>query len=417
MRIVIIGGGAAGYFAAITAAEADPSIQIDILEAGRAPLRKVRVSGGGRCNVTTGLDQIATIVQNYPRGGRELRRPLRRFGPRQVREWFSRRGVPLKSEADGRVFPVSDDSRSVVDCLKGAVDAAGVCVHVGCAVRGIAIEEQGFRLETAQGEHWADRILLATGGSAAGHVLAERLGHQVVPAVPSLFTFTVRQSWLTTLAGVSVPQARVAVSGLSEPVRSEGPVLITHWGLSGPAVLRASAWGARLLHGRNYMADLEVDWTGAGAEALAVWLRQQRERNPRKQVTNTPPDALPRRLWAALVQQAVVPPSRIWAECTKTEIMHLRRQVCACPILLDGKGVFKEEFVTAGGVAREEIDWRRMASRMQPGLYVAGEVIDVDAMTGGFNFQAAWSTAYVAGLALVAGTTDKAGQSRTTSPC
>jgi predicted Rossmann fold flavoprotein len=397
MRVIVIGAGAAGVFAAIRAAELGASVAI--WEAGRQALAKVRISGGGRCNVSTAVLDPRELVQQYPRGSKELLGPFRRFGPREMQDWLAARGVELKTEADGRVFPVSDDSATIVDCLLTAAQEAGVALHLGRAVQGVVRTAEGFLVSGEGVSETCDHLLLASGGGPGGHRLAAQLGHRLVPAVPSLFTFTVQVDWLRELAGLSVERARLTIEGLAEPLSAAGPLLITHWGLSGPAVLRASAWGARLLHASGYCGALRIDWSGRGRAAVQEALRAEREGNGRQQVAAHPACGLPKRLWQALCLRSGLTEGRQWAALTRAEAAALLDQVSECQLPLQGKGVFKEEFVTAGGVACAEIDWRRMASRVCPGLFLAGEVIDVDGITGGFNFSAAWTTGFIAGSA------------------
>jgi predicted Rossmann fold flavoprotein len=395
---VVIGGGAAGFFAAITCAEAAPGQQVLLLEGSGEVLSKVRISGGGRCNVTHHCFDPRALSANYPRGTRELLGPLSRFGPRDVVAWFAARGVELKAEDDGRMFPVTDSSQTIIDCLRSAADAAGVTVRLNTGVRAIQRDGERLRLELAGETLTADVVLLATGSSRSGQQLAAQLGHTLVPPVPSLFTFTCPEPWIRALSGVSVPQVHLSLHGLDGEVDTQGPLLCTHWGLSGPAVLRASAWGARLLHAANYQCEVRIDWlAGASATALCDSLRRH---HGGKLPRNTPPPQLPRRLWEALLEASGIDDTQPWAQLGRERLDVLVQRLNACPIAMTGKSVFKEEFVTAGGIAREELSWRTMESRRCPGLYCAGECIDVDAITGGFNFQNAWTTGWLAGNAM-----------------
>lgn len=406
-RIVIVGGGAAGFFAAIAAKEADPGASVVILEGGAAPLAKVRISGGGRCNVTHDQLDPAALVRNYPRGGKALRGPFTRFGPRETVEWFAARGVELKAEADGRMFPVTDDSATVIGCLTGAAERAGVELRTRTPAVGVeAHPEQGapFSVALRSGEVLAaDRVLLATGGAPAGYRFASELGHAVEPPVPSIFTFEVDDARLEGLAGLSVPLARVRLDGAKEA--HEGPLLVTHWGLSGPAVLRASAWGARLLHDHGYRLAFTVDWLpGSSEREVMEVLRAAKERDAKRTVLASGPFELPQRLWRALAGAAlegVAGSERVrWADASKALLAALAREVHAGRYEVRGKGVFKEEFVTCGGVRLTEVDFTTMESRLLPGLHFAGEVLDIDGVTGGFNFQSAWTTGWIAGSAM-----------------
>lgn len=407
-NLAVIGGGAAGFFGALTAAATAPAAVVTLYEATAHPLAKVRVSGGGRCNVTHACFEPRQLVQHYPRGARELLGAFHRWQPRDTVAWFAARGVALKTEEDGRMFPVTDDSRTIVDCLRQAAQEAGVRLRTGCGVRSVrpvAPGAAGFELALTTGETVAcDRLLVATGGNRTntGFALAAACGHAIEPPVPSLFTCNVADPRLRELAGVAVPDAIVSVPGT--PLRERGPVLITHWGLSGPAVLRLSAWGARLLHERAYHFPLQVNWAPAlSAEALPAALAQARADHPRRQVANWSPPAVPLRLWERLVAAAGLAPPATWAGVSNAALRALAAQVGAGAFAVTGKSTFKEEFVTCGGVRLAEVDFRTMESRLQPGLHFAGEVLDVDGVTGGFNFQAAWTTGWLAGQALAAG--------------
>lgn len=401
-HVVIAGGGAAGFFAAITCAETDPGGMVTLYEATAHALAKVKVSGGGRCNVTHACFEPRELVQRYPRGGRELRGAFHRWQPRDTIAWFEGRGVPLKTEADGRMFPVTDNSQSIVDCLESAAAKAGVRVVLRTGLRAATRTPAGFQLTLTTGEVMAcDRLLLATGGnrSNAGLEIAARLGHTIEPPVPSLFTFHSKDPRLEGLAGVSVEAAGTAVRGLA--LRESGPLLITHWGLSGPAVLKLSAWGARMLHDCGYRFTLVVNWAPRfTVETCRAELEQARAANPKKQLGTWCPVGLPLRLWEKLLPAAGIAPTTQWAGVSGAALRALAAQVCAGEFAVDGKSLFKEEFVTCGGVRLAEIDFKTMESRLVPGLHFAGEVIDVDGITGGFNFQAAWTGGWLAGRAM-----------------
>ena len=395
---VIIGGGAAGFFAAITCAEANPGQSVVILEATGEVLAKVRISGGGRCNVTHDCLEPKTLVGNYPRGTRELLGPFSRFGPRQVIAWFEGRGVELKVEEDGRMFPTTDSSQTIIDCLASAAEAAGVQVRRNAAVKALTREGERWQVTTAGEVITADAVLLATGSGKSGHALAAALGHTVVPPVPSLFTFTIPEPWIRELAGLSVEDVHLTLLDLTEEITTRGPLLCTHWGFSGPAALRASAWGARVLAAVDYRCSVRVDWL-AGASA-AEWCAGMRRASGAKLPKNSPPSAIPRRLWEALLLRAGIRDGLGWAQLTKEQVEALAGQLNACTVAMTGKSTFKDEFVTAGGVARDEVHWRTMESRRAPGLFIAGECLDVDAITGGFNFQNAWTSGWLAGNAM-----------------
>jgi len=402
-QIGIIGGGAAGFFAAITAAEAARDATVTIYEATAHLLAKVKVSGGGRCNVTHACFEPRDLVKKYPRGSRELLGAFTRWQPRDTVEWFAARGVTLKTEADGRMFPDTDDSQTIVDCLMNAARAAGVVIRTGCGVKTVAREAGGaFALGLTTGETvTCDGLLVATGGnrSSAGFAIAQQFGHTIEPLVPSLFTFHINDPRLKELPGVSVEEAVTAVPGTS--LKERGPLLVTHWGLSGPAILKLSAWGARELAGRDYKFALRVNWVPQlNAESARAALEAARAANPKRKVLNGCPLALPARLWEKLVPAAGIGADKLWSGVGNGPLRALAAQVCETEFAVDGKSMFKEEFVTCGGVRLAEVDFKTMASRLAPGLHFAGEVLDIDGVTGGFNFQSAWTTGRHAGLAM-----------------
>ena len=396
---MIIGGGAAGFFAAIACAERNPGARVVLYELTAHPLAKVRISGGGRCNVTTAFTEPKDLVRHYPRGGRELLGPFHRWGPADTAAWFSAHGVELKAEADGRMFPVTDEAGTVVACMERAAQAAGVIVHTRCGVQSV---RPGFFVELTSGEIAAcDRLLIATGGGKAGGglELAQQLGHTIAAPVPSLFTFQLTDQRLAGLAGVAAEHVEVTVPGTK--LLERGPVLITHWGLSGPAILKLSAWGARLLHERDYRFELAVNWVAPrGPDQVLAELVRMRSDHPRRQVGGANPFGLPQRLWERLVPAAGVEPARIWTSVSNEALHALARELGCGKFPVTGKSLFKEEFVTCGGVRLGEVDFRTMESRKCPGVHFAGEVLDIDGLTGGFNFQSAWTTGWLAGTAM-----------------
>jgi len=407
-EIVVLGGGAAGCFGAIAAAEAGGRVLL--LEAAREPLGKVRISGGGRCNVTHHCFEPAQLVQHYPRGGKALRGAFARFQPRDTVAWFESRGVALKTEADGRIFPTSDRSATIVNCLLAAADRAGVVLRTRAPVQEVARSGDRFHLTLRTGETLSgDRLLIATGSSPSGLRWAAALGHAIQPPVPSLFTFQIRDPRLADLAGVSVPAATLTLLAPEGPLQQTGPLLVTHWGLSGPAVLKLSAWGARCLHAHRYRLPLRIDWLPAlNAEALRQQLLAQKQVQPRRQIASVPPVPLPKRLWRRLTEAAAIAPGCPWAELSKRALHALLQELKRGEYAIAGKGAFKEEFVTCGGVTLAEIDFKTMASRRCPHLYFAGEVLDIDGVTGGFNFQSAWTTGWLAGRAIAQSRSDSA---------
>ena len=401
-RIAVLGGGAAGFFAAITCAEAlgKPG-SVTLFEATPHLLAKVRISGGGRCNVTHSCFEPAELVKKYPRGGRELLGAFHRFQPRDTIEWFAGRGVATKTEEDGRMFPVTDDSATIVDCLMSAAARSGVTIRLSTAVRSIIKEADTFRLTLGTGSiEEFDRVIVATGGnkSSGGLAIAESFGHSIVPPVPSLFTFHITDPRLTDLSGISVESATVTAPGTK--LKTDGPVLITHAGLSGPGILKLSAWGAREFAEKNYAFPIALNWVPPHTrDSLIKALSVVREQNARKQVTTFSPVAMPQRLWERFVIAAGIPTTTPWAHVSNPSLQTLATQLTAAEFRVDGKSMFKDEFVTCGGVKLSEVDFKTMESRKCAGLHFAGEVLDIDGVTGGFNFQNAWTTGYLAGSA------------------
>ncbi len=396
MNIAIIGGGAAGFFASIACAEANPNCRVTIFERGKSVLEKVRISGGGRCNATHACFDAHELVKNYPRGSRELLGPFMKFGPEQTIEWFAQRGVTLKAEADGRMFPVTDDSQTIIDCLTRAAQKAGVRVLTSTRVENIFQEPRNrWRI----GSEIFDKIMLASGSSTTVWEWLEALGHTIVPPVPSLFTFNTKDTRLRELAGISVPFAYLTIPGTK--LTANGPLLITHWGLSGPAVLKISAWGARDLSKTWYKFPLEVNFVAEwNIEGALHHLQKAKAESPKKFVKVSPLLGLPARLWQRLVEAAGIDAQHRWGDLAKLEFQALAMQISEAQFQITGKSTFKEEFVTAGGVALKELNFKTFESRICPNLFMAGEVLDIDAITGGFNFQAAWTGGWLAGQAM-----------------
>ncbi len=399
----MIGGGAAGFFAAIAAAEA--GADVTLLEKSARFLDKVRISGGGRCNVTHACFEPREFVARYPRGGKALLGPFTKFSARDTVAWFEARGVKLKTEADGRMFPTTDSSQTIVDCLMNAAQKAGVKLRLNCAVESVVKNAEGeFELTLAGGEKISgDRLLLATGGcrAAAAGQMAVSLGHQIESPVPSLFTFQIEAPWLRSLAGVSLELAEVSVP--SAKLRERGPLLVTHWGLSGPAVLKISAWGARALHDLNYQFPLLVNWLpGSNTERILQEFQARRESAGAKLLVNVPLFPLTARLWEQLVLAAGIARDTRWSALTRAQAQALAQQILRSEFSVTGKSLNKDEFVTCGGVKLGEVNFQTMESKLCPGLFFAGELLDIDGVTGGFNFQAAWTTGFIAGRALAA---------------
>lgn len=397
MRVAVIGGGAAGFFGAITCAELRRDARVIIFERGKSVLEKVRISGGGRCNVTHACFDARELVKNYPRGSRELLGPFTKFGPANTVDWFEHRGVRLKTEADGRMFPTTDSSQTIIDCLTRTANAAGVQVRTGARVEHLSLLPSG---EWSIGAETFDRVLVATGSNAAILEKMQTFGHTVVPMTPSLFTFNTKDARLRELSGVSVPKASLHISNTK--ITASGPLLVTHWGLSGPAVLRISAWGARELHALNYKFELAVNFINQTPDETRAFLQQLKTEMARKAIATQPPATLPQRLWQRLTEAAGIDPQRRWADLTKMETVHLVAQLCDARFQITGKSTFKEEFVTAGGISLKELNFNTFESKIHPGLHFAGEILDIDAITGGFNFQAAWTGGWLAGQAMAA---------------
>lgn len=416
-RLVVIGGGAAGFFCAVNAARLHPSLEVIILEKTGKLLSKVKVSGGGRCNVTHSCFSIADMVRHYPRGGNFLKKAFHQFFTTGTIQWFAERGVQLKTEEDGRMFPVTDSSQTIIDCLIKEANRYGVEVRMMSEVRSLKSEVGGqktdelrsnenrqFMLELADLRHLtSDFVCIASGGysklSQFGWL--QQLGHSIAEPVPSLFTFNMPGNAITQLMGVSVPEAHVKVTGSN--LSAKGPLLITHWGMSGPAILRLSAWGARQLAMSNWQFTIIVNWLPAYNEnTLREHLQQLRFELATQKIVNRNPFNLPQRLWQYLVQQSGIQEEKRWADVSAKEQNKLITNCCAQEFRVQGKTTFKEEFVTAGGIQLAEVDANTMQSKIVPQLYFAGEILDVDGITGGFNFQNAWTSGFIAAKAIAA---------------
>jgi predicted Rossmann fold flavoprotein len=392
--ILIVGGGAAGMFAAAVIAEADPDRTVLVLEQGARPLAKVSRSGGGRCNLTHAAADLRAFARNYPRGGTELLGPLHRFGPAQTMAWFEDHAVPLKVEADGRVFPRSGQAGDVVRALLRATERGRVEIRTGAEARRIE-EGPGFALTLADGRRAAGRkLLVATGGGR----FPEGLGHAIEPCVPSLFTFRAPDPEFLSLAGVAVESVRVSAPGGA----ADGALLITHGGVSGPSVLRLSSFGARRLAAMNYRFEMKIDWSpGQRGDDTLRALEECRRASPRKQAGSGSPFGLPQRLWRLLLARAGVDAATVWRVVPSGVLPRIAAQVRGFALSVDGRDPHRDEFVTCGGVRLKDLDFRTLESRIRPGLHFAGEVLDIDALTGGFNLQAAWTTGYLAAQALL----------------
>jgi predicted Rossmann fold flavoprotein len=400
--VIIAGGGPAGFFAAIRCAELNPKLSVLIIEKASQTLGKVVISGGGRCNVTHACFDPAQLITHYPRGGTELRGAFSRFQPKDTVEWFESRGVKLKTEADGRMFPVTDDSNTIADCLREATRKAGVRVEMRTSL--LRMERNpggGFRLEVRNEVDVlplrAKKLLISTGSDRKTLEALKSFGHTIIDPVPSLFTFNIKDKRIEGLSGVSVEHVTLKM----DTITTRGALLITHWGMSGPAVLRLSAWGARELFEKKYHARLIVNWLDEYFfdNALDVLQRNKDwKENTRKKVSSAPAfSQIPLRLWRQLVHFIG---DKNWGDLSKTELRRLAQELTAGEFEIRGKGQFKEEFVTCGGVSLKDVDFKTMQSRVVDGLFFAGEVLDIDGITGGFNFQSSWTTGWLAGNAL-----------------
>ena len=394
-NVAVIGGGAAGFFAALSAAHHHPESRVTLFEKTGKLLSKVKVSGGGRCNVTHACFSPSAFAKHYPRGGRQLKKAFGTFSAQDTIDWFTERGVPLKTEDDGRMFPVANTSEAVIDCLLGEARSAGIDIRMKAPVQSIQpLDGGGFDLH---GEQF-DRVIVATGGSpkATGFDWLVALGHTISAPVPSLFTFNMPGETITERMGLVVKDAIVRIQGTK--LSHQGPVLITHWGMSGPAVLKLSAWGARELAERDYGFTIQVNWIGVTNEAdVLAKLEEALPGMLKKKMANACPFDLPKNFWIHALEKAGIDPDSPWAELGKKARNRLINGLLNDTYTVAGKTTFKEEFVTCGGVTLGEVDFHTMESRVVPGLHFAGEVLDVDGITGGFNFQAAWTTGFIAG--------------------
>ncbi|MBX7067387.1 MAG: NAD(P)/FAD-dependent oxidoreductase [Parachlamydiales bacterium] len=392
---VVIGGGAAGIFAAIRCKTQNPSAQVIVLEKTNQVLAKVRISGGGRCNVTHACFDPVKLTQNYPRGSKELIGPFHRFQPKDTVAWFEERGVALKTESDGRMFPTTDSSETIIQCLIHEVSHAGVEIRKQQRVESIEKKEGQFLIQLENQQISADSILLATGSSSWGHSIAKKFGHAIVEPVPSLFTFNVPSSPLLDLSGISVPDVIVSLKDTS--FKQQGPLLLTHWGFSGPAILKLSAWAARKLHQLDYKATLQINWLSIpNQETLYQNLLQKKQENPQQTI----PTLLPSNLLARLCKSLDIDSTLSLGKIQNKALAQLAAKLYSDPYFIEGKTTYKQEFVTAGGVDLKSIDFRTMESKIVPGLFFAGEILNIDGITGGFNFQNAWTTGWLAGTAI-----------------
>ncbi|CAN5906473.1 NAD(P)/FAD-dependent oxidoreductase [soil metagenome] len=402
--IIIIGGGAAGFFAAINAARLAPGKTVAIFEKNTKLLSKVRVSGGGRCNVTHACFDDRELVKFYPRGGKELRGAFSRFSVKDTIAWFRERGIELKTEADGRMFPLSNTSETIVECLLSEAKKQNVEILLQREVNEIEADADGFLLSVNENEKFScQKLIIAAGGNSknAGYDFILKTGHTIISPVPSLFTFNMPGNRISELMGVSVENATVKIEGTA--IKTNGPLLITHWGMSGPAVLKASAWGARELAEKKYHFTAAVNWLGENKEEeVFEKLVQCRSEFNAQLVINANPYQLVKRLWQFLVKKSGLDYEMRWADLSNKHIRKLAQILVNDRFEVNGKTTFKEEFVTCGGIKLSEVDFKTMESRKQKGLFFVGEVLDIDGVTGGFNFQSAWTTAWIAACGITA---------------
>ncbi|MSP85786.1 MAG: NAD(P)/FAD-dependent oxidoreductase [Flavobacteriaceae bacterium] len=391
--ILIVGGGAAGFFTAINIVEKNPSLKVAILERGSEVLNKVRISGGGRCNVTHACFEPNELVKFYPRGEKELRGPFHQFCSGDTVEWFEKHGVELKIEADGRMFPVSNSSQTIIDCFQEATKKLGIAVLTNQSVHSVFKKDALWKVETQSETYLSEKLILATGSNPKVWEMLQNFGHVVVSPVPSLFTFNIKDPRIAALPGVS---AQVSVKVRDTKLESSGPLLITHWGMSGPAILKLSAWGARILHEKNYQFSVAINWLNdIDTDDAEKILKELKLENAKKAVSKKSPFELTNRLWESLVMASGIDSETKWADLSKIQLQNLSNQLTNGLFQVNGKSTFKEEFVTAGGIDLKEINFKTMESKLHENLYFAGEIVNIDAVTGGYNFQNAWTSGFI----------------------
>ena len=398
-KVVIIGGGAAGFFTAINAKELNPELDITILEKGKDVLQKVKISGGGRCNVTHACFEPKELTKFYPRGQKELLGPFHQFMTGDTFEWFENKGVPLKIEADNRVFPEANTSQAIIDCFQKEIKRLSINVLTGKGVTTFYSENEKWVIKTKDEEFIADKLVIAAGSSKKIWDISKELNHTIIPTVPSLFTFNIKDERIVDLGGVSVANATVKINGTK--LENNGPLLITHWGMSGPAVLKLSAFGARILADKNYKYSVSINWLSRSEEEIIEVLSELKKANARKQIgLKSPFPEIPRRLWERLVVGSAIQLQQNWADITKNQLTALAQQLTKATFNADGKSTFKEEFVTAGGIDLKEINFKRFESKLHKNLFYVGEILNIDAVTGGFNFQNAWTGGWICANAI-----------------
>lgn len=396
--VIIVGGGAAGFFCAINAAQKNPKLKIAILERGSSVLEKVRISGGGRCNVTHSCFVASDLVKFYPRGEKELRGPFHTFGANDTIEWFKNQGVALKTESDGRMFPTTDSSQTIIDCFLSATAKFNIQVLTAQSVQSLFKKDDMWKVETKNDQFICEKLVIAAGSNPKLWQMLKEFDHTIVPAVPSLFTFNIKDSRIKDLPGIA-SEAEVKVLGTK--LTSSGPLLITHWGMSGPAILKLSAWGARILAEKNYQFKIQVNWlAGQDRDEVEKIIMGLKLSNAKKNVRSHSPFPFPGRLWDSLTDASGISADCKWADLNKKQTTALLNELTSGEYQVNGKSTFKEEFVTAGGVNLKEVNFKTMESKKHENLYFAGEILNIDAITGGFNFQNAWTTAFIAANSL-----------------
>ncbi len=392
--LIIVGGGAAGFFTAINVAENNPDLKIAILERGKEVLSKVRVSGGGRCNVTHAEFIPNELSKNYPRGEKELKGPFHTFMTGDTMDWFGQRGIELKIEDDGRIFPVSDSSQTIIDCFLSETRRLGIEVLTNHAVKSFQQENKVWEVNTSQGDFTTTKLMIATGSNPKIWKLLQKLGHETINPVPSLFTFNIKDPRIAALPGV-VTNATVKVE--NSKLTSQGPLLITHWGMSGPAILKLSAWGAIALNAFDYHFEIKVNWLPQYSQPEVLeQLKELKNSYSKQQVYTYAQFELPKRLWQSLIIASGIKKDTRWADLNKFQLRELSEELTQGIFQVNGKSTFKEEFVTAGGINLKEVNFKTFESKLYKNLYFAGEVLNIDAITGGFNFQNAWTSGFIA---------------------
>jgi hypothetical protein len=395
--LIVVGGGAAGFFAAITAAENNPNLKIIIIEQGNEVLGKVKISGGGRCNVTHACFDVKELIKFYPRGQKELQSVFYKFNCEHTIQWFNEKGIDLKTENDGRVFPTSNTSKTIIDCFLQQIHLHQIQIIKQAKVTNIDFE-QDFKVHFNNQILIAKKLLIATGSSNTIWQLLQQKGHSIISPVPSLFTFNIKSEIIRGLEGVSF--SSVSVRLLDSTIQSEGALLITHSGLSGPAILKLSAFAARILQERNYSSSIEINWINTSLDETLQILKNTKENQSKKIASNFSPFLLPNRFWLKVLEFTGISTNKLVADFSKNDLQNLAQTLTKSMLKVHSKNTNKDEFVTAGGIDLKEVNFKTMESKLIPNLYFAGEILDIDAVTGGFNFQAAWATGFVAGTSI-----------------